>query len=67
MLDTQDLRLDLDTGEVRLLAGQTRQCLFRLTRQGIAVWSKKLNREEVIPWYIFFRWLSLLAAGKGAV
>ena len=66
MLDTQDLRLDPDTGEVRLLAGGTRQCLFRLTRQGIAVWSRKRNCEQIVPWHIFFRWLSLLSA-KGEV
>lgn len=56
MLDHDEIIYDDDTGEVRLkhIAGE--QLLFRLTRQGLQVWSKAERRERLIPWYTLIGW-----------
>lgn len=43
---------DPQTGKVRLDRENSQQLLFRVTKDGIAVWDKKNREEIIIPWLV---------------
>ena len=52
------VRFDPGTGEVKLCYSAGAQTLFKLTSQGVCVWSKLEKTQVLIPWHEIMVWVA---------
>jgi hypothetical protein len=60
--DAHAAKFHPETGRVRLEHASSTQIVFRLTAEGIVVWSKRAKREVLIPWPLLLGWKEAISS-----